>query len=330
VIQVPSKDPAVAQSLQDPNAPDLMMQFWSDGQVRVSGRDYNGLIESPCYKNAKEDKQRLSCFSCHQMHPKATTPEALATWADDQLGPGMRTNQACTQCHKQYEDKAALAAHTHHAAGSSGSSCYNCHMPYTTYGLLKAIRSHTITSPSVQESLTTGRPNACNQCHLDKTLAWSAEKLDQWYKIKPPDLDDDQKTVAASILWSLKGDAGQRALMAWSFGWPEARDTSGSAWMTPYLTELINDKYETVRMIALRSLRKQPGFADIDYDPYGPLTNRLDVIQRIKQNHYMPQPGERIGVTGPQLLLNPDGTLERKKFFQLQDQQDGRDVHLVE
>ena len=27
----------------------LRDSFWSDGMVRVSGREYNGLIESPCF-----------------------------------------------------------------------------------------------------------------------------------------------------------------------------------------------------------------------------------------------------------------------------------------
>ena len=71
------------------------------------------------------------------------------------------------------------AAHTRHRADSSGSSCYNCHMPFTTYGLLKTIRSHQISSPSVQSTLATGRPNACNLCHLDKTLAWTAQYLER-------------------------------------------------------------------------------------------------------------------------------------------------------
>ena len=91
-------------------------------------------------------------------------------------------------------------------------------MPHTTYGLLKAMRSHTIDSPTVQASLATGRPNACNACHLDKTLAWSAKYLNQWHGIEEPQLDKDQQTIAASALWALKGDAGQRALMAWSMG----------------------------------------------------------------------------------------------------------------
>jgi len=54
-------------------------------------------------------------------------------------------------------------------------------MPHTSYGLLKGIRSHQINSPTVKASLATGRPNACNLCHLDKTLAWSGQKLNEWY-----------------------------------------------------------------------------------------------------------------------------------------------------
>jgi len=33
----------------------LEWRFWSDGMVRVSGREYNGLLESPCYKHGSED-----------------------------------------------------------------------------------------------------------------------------------------------------------------------------------------------------------------------------------------------------------------------------------
>jgi hypothetical protein len=61
-------------------------------------------------------------------------------------------------------------------------------MPFTTYGLLKAIRSHQINSPSVQGSLETGWPNGCNQCHQDRTLAWTADYLSRWYDVPRPKL----------------------------------------------------------------------------------------------------------------------------------------------
>ena len=92
-----------------------------------------------------------------------------------------------------------VAAHTRHGADSAGSSCYNCHMPYTTYGLLKTIRSHTIGSPTVKESVESGRPNACNLCHLDKTLAWTGDALARWYGTPAVALNEDERSVAASL-----------------------------------------------------------------------------------------------------------------------------------
>ncbi|HQU45192.1 MAG TPA: cytochrome c3 family protein, partial [Pirellulales bacterium] len=139
--------------------------YWPDGMVRVAGREYNGLVESACYQ-----KGGMTCLSCHSMHQSDP---------DDQLAAGNDGNEACYQCHASYRHD--LAAHTHHLAGSTGSQCYNCHMPHTTYGLFKAIRSHQISSPGVATTVATGRPTACNLCHLDQTLSWSAENLSAWY-----------------------------------------------------------------------------------------------------------------------------------------------------
>ncbi|MCA9689722.1 MAG: hypothetical protein KC636_08930, partial [Myxococcales bacterium] len=129
-------------------------RFWPDGMVRVSGREFNGLAESPCYQRGQ-----LSCLTCHSMH--GGDP-------DDQLAPIARTGDVCLRCHEAYAAAPARAAHTHHAPGSSGDDCYSCHMPHTSYGLLKAIRSHEVSSPSVEESARFRRPNACNLCHLDR------------------------------------------------------------------------------------------------------------------------------------------------------------------
>jgi hypothetical protein len=238
--------------------------FWSDGMVRVTGREYNGLIESPCFTNATEDKRTLSCMSCHAMHASPGDPRPLDQWADDQLAPGMAGNDACVQCHPAVG--AQLTAHTKHGADSAGSTCYNCHMPYTTYGLLKTIRSHTVSNPSAAESQQTGRPNACNLCHLDKTLKWTAENLGRWYGTPEVSLTDDEQTVAASLLWVLRGDAGQRAITAQAMAWSPAQQVSGTEWMAPYLAQLLDDPYDAIRFIASRSLRTLPGFGGFDYD----------------------------------------------------------------
>src|SRR4030095_4011854 len=104
---------------------------------------------------------------------------------------------------------ARLVAHTHHSADSSGSRCYNCHMPNTTFGLLHAMRSHQVSSPTVHESIAYGRPNACNLCHLDRTLAWTAEKLHGWYNQPMADLSQDDPTLAAAVQWLRTGGVGQ-------------------------------------------------------------------------------------------------------------------------
>jgi hypothetical protein len=227
--------------------------------VRVSGREYNGLIESPCYQQGE-----MTCMSCHQMHQTPGDPRALKVWADDQLKPGMAGDKACLQCHNTYADD--IEKHTHHEQNSSGSRCMNCHMPHTTYGLLKAIRSHTVSSPSLRESTEYGRPNACNQCHLDKSLGWTGEHMQKWYGHDVPTLTDDQKTIAATALWLISGDAGQRALAAWSCGYSEARQASDTSWLKPYLTQLLIDPYDAVRFIAHCSLSTLPGMAQLDYD----------------------------------------------------------------
>ena len=233
--------------------------FWSDGMVRATGREYNGLIDSPCYKNATDEKRTLSCFSCHTMHKTADDARATSEWADDQLAPSASGNGACVQCHAMAPQ--TVEAHTRHRADSAGSSCYNCHMPYTTYGLLKTIRSHQISSPSVQATLDTGRPNACNLCHLDKTLAWTADvSRGNGHGTATPPLGDDEQSVAASLLWLLKGDAGQRAIVAQSMGWAAAQQASGNGWLAPYLALMARDSYDAVRYIAARSQRTLPRF----------------------------------------------------------------------
>ncbi len=322
---------AIVRGVMDRNSPQMQAHlaelpnfiedsFWPDGAVRIAGREYNGLLETPCYQRGE-----MSCLSCHSMHQQADDPRPVAEWADDQLKPGMRGNRACVQCHERFESEQSLTAHSNHAAGSSGSECQNCHMPYTTYGLLKAIRSHTIDSPSVAVSATSGRPNACNQCHLDKTLAWAAEHLEEDYGIAQPVLSEDERTVAASLLWLLRGHAGQRALAAWTMGWEPARQTGGGDWLAPYLGQLLVDPYDAVRLVAHRALRRQPGFEDFAYDALG------EPAQRVQTSRRAIAIWSRIGrnenlTTGDTVLIERGGELNRSRIRALLAQRDDRRV----
>lgn len=296
-------------------------RFWSDGMTRVSGREYNGLVKSPCFLRGE-----MTCLSCHSMHKDEGDARSLDAWSDDQLHAGMDGDRACTQCHAQFDAPEKIAAHTHHASSSSGSACMNCHMPYTTYGLLKGIRSHQVSSPSVQASLATGRPNACNQCHLDRTLAWAAEKLERWYGIAPPALDEEQRSIAASILWALEGDAGQRVLMAWSMGWDAARKASGIQWMTPFLTVLVQDAYPAVRYIAHRSLARQPEAAGLcGWDPLALPGEQFAHTQPILRAW-----GARTRAGSPATLIAASGEVDLAALQRLLSKRNERSVVLNE
>ena len=199
-------------------------------------------------------------------------------------------------------------------------------MPYTTYGLRKAIRSHTVASPSVQESVGPGRPNACNLCHLDRTLAWAGEGLERWYGIAPPPLDEQQRTIAAGVLWALRGDAGQRNLMAWTMGWEPARAASGTGWMTPYLTSLLRDPYSSVRMIARRMIAKQPEGKELTgYEPMGTPESWVQRTDPV----YLTWKARRSPASAA-LLIAADGGMDLPAVTRLLSQRDNKPMVLNE
>lgn len=299
----------------------ILDRYWSDGMVRVSGREYSAMMESPCHQNGE-----LSCLSCHDLHHDFPQSLKAMAWRNDQLKEMENEDQACTQCHKSIADQ--LESHTHHPVSASGSRCYNCHMPHTTYGLLKAIRSHHIDNPSVQTTLETGRPNACNLCHLDKSLAWTAEHLTLWYEQPKPSLSPEQKEVAASLLWLVKGDAGQRALLSWHYGWETAKEVSGKDWMAFALAQSLVDPYSAVRFIAHRSLKKLNGFEDFEYDFIAPESQRKDAQRRARNIWEAQISGKKFGTNA--LLLSETGQPDRARFEELIRTRDNRSIDLQE
>ncbi|HTQ05756.1 MAG TPA: hypothetical protein VMI54_17960, partial [Polyangiaceae bacterium] len=226
---------------------------------------------------------RISCLSCHSMHESEP---------DDQLRRGQSLDSACTHCHAN--EGARVAEHTHHAPGSSGSACVSCHMPYTSYALLGAIRSHRIDSPSALATAENGRPNACNLCHLDRTLAWTAGALAKWYPPVAPThaADDDVRqreralasTTARAVEELLSGDAATRAVAAAAFARNDAERTTDGAWEARVLAELLDDPYAAVRKVACDALRRTPNFVqfpcDFEADASARRAARAAVIER--------------------------------------------------
>ena len=298
--------------------------FWDDWIVRVTGREYNALTESRCFQRGE-----MACTSCHQMHKDWDDSRALTEWADDQLAPGMETDRACLQCHARFEDEQLAADHTHHRPGSTGSECQNCHMPHTTYGLLKAVRAHEIGSPTVATSGPgAGRPNACNLCHLDRSLGWAADHLDRWYGQEPPTLREDDQRISAGVRWALQGDAGVRALVAWSMGWTPAQEAAGTDWLVPYLLELMLDPYDAVRIIAFRSLQTLPGLEDAAFDELASPEVRAEAARSIRDRWASRQSPSR--GRGERTLFDADGRLDQRELARLAAQRDDRPLNLAE
>ncbi|MBI2946408.1 MAG: hypothetical protein HYY23_02105 [Verrucomicrobia bacterium] len=303
--------PGLAEAMKE--SEEVQHFFWRDGMVRIAGREYTGMVQSPCY-----ERGNLTCFSCHSLHQSDP---------NDQLAQGMNGNQACLQCHTSFRTR--ITEHTRHRADSTGSECYNCHMPHTNWGLLGAIRSHQISSPTVQSSLQTGRPNACNLCHLDKTLAWTAQYLSEWYQTPAVKLDGDDASISAAALWALKGDAAQRALMAWAMGWEPARQISTQRWMAPILAQLLDDPYSAVRYRAGRALKQIPGFENFAYDYVAAAPDRLRARERALEI-WNKAPTLRPDGAGQEVLLHPDGRSDRDKFGRLLQQRNDRSVSIIE
>ncbi len=225
--------------------------FWEDGTIRIAGRDYTGLLETPCHTDGD-----LACTTCHQLHG-ADPNDQLKSGA---TGDSRAGEQVCVDCHPGHDS----VDHTHHPVDSTGARCMNCHMPRTTIGLLTVMRAHRIDSPSPARAGHTGRPDACSLCHLDKPLAWSAAKATEWYGQPPLSLGLSSPAPAA-FDWLLRGDAAQRAVVAWHMGAPDT--ATGTDWTPAYLAWSLDDPYVAVRSIVRQRLRSIDGYSDLDWDP---------------------------------------------------------------
>ncbi|MBH56853.1 MAG: hypothetical protein CMJ82_06670 [Planctomycetaceae bacterium] len=274
--------------------------FWNDGTMRIGGREYPGLVQSKCYTHGE-----MTCLSCHSMHSMQEPSK--------QLGLNMNTDQACIQCHKEPEYTTDLIRHTHHQVDSEGSRCLNCHMPHTSYALMRGIRSHRIDSPKIRSSQKNEKPNACNLCHLDKTLQWTADNLTQWYGHPTIKLNDQNQNVAASLVWLLQGNAVQRTLAAWHMSWQPTFETSATDWRVPFMIQLLNDNYAATRYVTSQSLMKLPEYQIVQegepfYEFISPAPERV-AIQQALMDSWNRKMGE-LPISNPQLLFLPNANSE--------------------
>jgi predicted CXXCH cytochrome family protein len=290
-------------------------RFWGDGTPLTTALEYQGMALSSCYQEGHGEMKCLSCHSMHQGDPNF------------QLRPRMETNEACYQCHAEF--RVSLVEHTHHAADSPGSLCYNCHMPYQVYSLLTTHRSHRISIPKVKDSLGTGKPHACNLCHLDESLGWTQEQLGKWYNAPPEPLSEEERLYSSALLHLCKSDARTRAVVAGAFSWPPAQQASGTDWFGTLLDRIIDtDRYPAVRYLAHRGLRSIYG-QKVETFNYLASRDERDAALKTMEKEWSGRikSSDRIH---PYLPLDSEGQLERAVLERLLRKRNDPDVFINE
>lgn len=107
---------------------------------------------------------QMSCVQCHDPHAEDRKERLQAL-------EGEAGRSLCTSCHRELASPVAVAAHTHHRADGSGSSCIACHMPRKNMGLTYTLsRYHRIGSPTDQARVLGDRPLECALCHADHSV----------------------------------------------------------------------------------------------------------------------------------------------------------------
>jgi len=139
---------------------------YPDGSSHGNSREALELESGAC-------ASQVACTHCHNPHV-AGPPEGAGPDNPKQVA-------ACTECHAPYAARSAAEAHARHTAEQA--SCLDCHMPRITVGIRRAVRSHRISVPGDPRMLGADAPNACNGCHLDRSIGWTLAELERgWGK----------------------------------------------------------------------------------------------------------------------------------------------------
>lgn len=155
--------PLLDQFMPDNLRADL---YHADGQQREEVFEYGSYRQSRMYQAG------VACTDCHDPHSGKRRAEG---------------NALCTACHNPSPDRARFPglaakdydspAHHFHAAGQAGSQCVDCHMPSRNYMVVHGRRDHAIRIPRPDLSAKLGTPNACQDCHAERSAEWAAEAI---------------------------------------------------------------------------------------------------------------------------------------------------------
>ncbi len=130
----------------------------AEGLYHADGQILEEVYETGSFLQSRMHQNHVSCSNCHEPHAARLR---------------LQGNGLCLQCHEP--QKFQSEAHFFHAPASAGAQCVNCHMPQQTYMGVDARRDHSFRVPDPAASVRWGVPNACTQCHTDRSDHWAAD-----------------------------------------------------------------------------------------------------------------------------------------------------------
>ncbi len=166
------------EDLFDIISPQLPVEpfYYPDGQILEEDYVYSSFSQSKMHQN------NVRCTNCHNPHSLKLRHEG---------------NNLCYQCHKQ--EKYGNHEHHYHKSfneegeglildngkktikAGEGSLCVNCHMPGRFFMGVDFRRDHSMRIPRPDLSDRLQTPNACTQCHSDRSNEWAAGFTAKWY-----------------------------------------------------------------------------------------------------------------------------------------------------
>ncbi|WP_321996661.1 ammonia-forming cytochrome c nitrite reductase subunit c552 [Draconibacterium orientale] len=125
--------------------------FYPDGRSLGENYTMTEWMMNPCIEMSD-----LHCVTCHTSSGRDRNRD--------------NPNQACLNCHtNRIKD---METHTGHPE-EVGLTCLSCHMPKREF-VGRFLRSdHSFRPPMPEATIKFGSPNACNQCHKDKSPEWA-------------------------------------------------------------------------------------------------------------------------------------------------------------
>ena len=128
--------------------------YHGDGQIEDEDYVYGSFMQSKMYAEG------VKCNDCHNAHSLKLKFEG---------------NKLCLQCHvpANYETE----KHYFHKQNTEASLCINCHMTGKNYMGNDFRRDHSFRIPRPDQSEKYDTPNACINCHKDKTNQWAANAI---------------------------------------------------------------------------------------------------------------------------------------------------------